>query len=176
MAFLTPFIFGATVGILTKWQWDRRRQRQEKERFDQRLAEAMVKTGQVQMAQAETEDLHEKLAAVEAELFTQQAYQAEQQHLQEQMAATEAQLNQIHALREAKQIHPVDVSQLDELAEIDGIGPLFARRLKDAGILTFADLARQTPAQICAIIQSDNPVDEIEVNRWIGQAQVLAAK
>lgn len=60
----------------------------------------------------------------------------------------------------------------DDLTQIKGIGPTFARRLKEAGITTFAQLAGATVGQLQEITgvaewQAD-PAD------WIAQARTLA--
>lgn len=44
-------------------------------------------------------------------------------------------------------------AELDDFTRINGVGPVFAGRLKAAGINTFADLAALTPAEIAAIIK-----------------------
>ena len=59
----------------------------------------------------------------------------------------------------------------DDLTQIDGIGPTFARRLGEAGITTFAQLAALSPEKAREItrvtVQSD-PAD------WIAEAQSLS--
>lgn len=58
----------------------------------------------------------------------------------------------------------------DDLTEVNGIGPVFARRLMEAGISTFALLA-QAPAERVAGIAG---VPESRVSDWIEQAAELA--
>ncbi|MFN3334874.1 MAG: NADH-quinone oxidoreductase subunit E, partial [Caldilinea sp.] len=56
--------------------------------------------------------------------------------------------------------------------KINGVGPVFDQRLKEAGILTFADLAVRTPAEIAEIIKwSQSRVERSEI---IEQARRLA--
>lgn len=60
----------------------------------------------------------------------------------------------------------------DDLTQINGIGPTFARRLNEAGIYSFAALAAATPEQVKEITKVANwqadPVD------WIVAARQLA--
>jgi hypothetical protein len=62
-------------------------------------------------------------------------------------------------------------SQADDLTQIDGIGPTFARRLEEAGITTYVQLAELSPEQAREItrvtVQSD-PAD------WIAEANSLS--
>lgn len=62
-------------------------------------------------------------------------------------------------------------AEADDLTQIDGIGPTFAKRLAEAGITTFAQLAALSPEEAREIthvtVQSD-PAD------WIAEAQSLA--
>jgi large subunit ribosomal protein L21 len=62
-------------------------------------------------------------------------------------------------------------SQVDDLTQIDGIGPTFARRLEEAGITTYVQLAALSPEQAREItrvtVQSD-PAD------WIAEANSLS--
>ncbi len=61
----------------------------------------------------------------------------------------------------------------DPLIEINGIGPVFERRLKAAGILTFRDLASQTPERLREII-APAKWQKIEPEAWIAQAAEFA--
>lgn len=64
-------------------------------------------------------------------------------------------------------------TQPDDLTAIRGIGPVYARRLQDAGIATFAALAAQEPEKIGQIVQiktwqAASPAE------WIAQAKELS--
>jgi predicted flap endonuclease-1-like 5' DNA nuclease len=62
--------------------------------------------------------------------------------------------------------------QRDPLEQIDGIGPVFAQRLHQAGIFTFAQLAEATPERVQAAIQTEE-WQRIDAASWIAQAKVL---
>ena len=61
----------------------------------------------------------------------------------------------------------------DALEDIDGIGPVYAKRLNEAGIYSFAQLAELTAQRVREII---NPEEwqKIEPEKWIVQASVMA--
>lgn len=72
----------------------------------------------------------------------------------------------------------VDVSSVapttDDFTMINGIGPIFDQRLKAAGILTYADLAARTPAEIAEIIRWSQA--RVERSEIIEQARRLSAQ
>jgi predicted flap endonuclease-1-like 5' DNA nuclease len=57
----------------------------------------------------------------------------------------------------------------DPLVEINGVGPVYERKLVEAGITTFTQLAALTPEQIRAIIQ---PAEwqRVDASAWIAEA------
>lgn len=61
----------------------------------------------------------------------------------------------------------------DDLVQIVGIGPVFAARLRQAGLTTFAQVAAATPEELAAI--TEQSVDRVVRDDWIGQAKRLAA-
>jgi len=71
----------------------------------------------------------------------------------------------------AGEIPPERVLANDEFEVIVGVGPEYARRLRAAGVVTFADLAAANPADISAMI--DVSVERILRDDWVGQAQQL---
>ena len=60
----------------------------------------------------------------------------------------------------------------DDFVVLRGVGPAFAQRLHEAGIHTYADLARLTPEEIAEHCQV--PAWRIRRDDWIGQAAALA--
>jgi predicted flap endonuclease-1-like 5' DNA nuclease len=58
----------------------------------------------------------------------------------------------------------------DDLSKIRGIGDVFKQKLYEAGIMTFADLAAATVAQLEAIIQPQE-WQEVDFAGWVAQAR-----
>lgn len=58
----------------------------------------------------------------------------------------------------------------DDLTDIKGIGPVFARRLAEAGITTFAELAQASPDHLRQVTQATATANPEE---WIAQARDL---
>ncbi|HFB52151.1 MAG TPA: hypothetical protein ENJ48_00530 [Anaerolineae bacterium] len=61
----------------------------------------------------------------------------------------------------------------DRLEMVKGIGAVFAKKLNDAGINMFEDLAQQTPERIREIIQPQE-WQKVEPEMWIEQAKTFA--
>ncbi len=57
----------------------------------------------------------------------------------------------------------------DDLTAIAGIGPVFARRLMEAGIATYKDLAGATAAHVAEIVN----ITEARAGQWIDDAAGL---
>ena len=93
--------------------------------------------------------------------------QAATQEAQQALRQAEAQLSQLQNQA------PVVTPAADALEQIQGIGPVFARRLHEAGITTLADLAAQTPAQVRAIVATVRGGKMINAQAWIDQARQL---
>lgn len=82
-----------------------------------------------------------------------------------------------------KELPPESISQVeglpsavevDDFTRINGIGPVFDRRLKEAGIFTFEELAQRSAEEIARIIRW--PVRRVVHTRIIEQAKELAQK
>jgi hypothetical protein len=59
----------------------------------------------------------------------------------------------------------------DDLTLIDGIGERYARALNELGITSFAQLARQDPAELSQRMNSRVSAERIRNQDWIGQAR-----
>lgn len=57
----------------------------------------------------------------------------------------------------------------DDLTSITGIGPVFAGRLRDAGITTYADVARAGASRLAAVTGAS----ETRAAEWVTAASVL---
>ncbi len=62
-------------------------------------------------------------------------------------------------------------SEADDLTLIVGIGESYARALHDLGISSFAELARQDPAELSQRMNSRISAERIRHQDWIGQAR-----
>ncbi len=56
----------------------------------------------------------------------------------------------------------------DDLVSLRGVGPVFAQQLQQAGIRTYADLARLTPEEVAE--RCGLPLWRIRRDDWVGQA------
>lgn len=106
--------------------------------------------------------------------------QAETAHLQRILSNTESKLNTVEAMvtkpvQQAVQPATSSPTRQDRLEEINGIGPVFARRLNEAGIYTFEALATQTPEAVEAIIGKTRAGALFNPATWIAEAQGLVS-
>ncbi len=91
--------------------------------------------------------------------------------LQDRLADSDA---TISALRQQLAELSAKVSnKKDRLEMVKGIGAVFAKKLNDAGITTFEQLAQQSPERIREIIQPQE-WQKVEPEAWIAQAKSFA--
>lgn len=105
----------------------------------------------------------------------QAALEEERRH-QAELAAAHAEISRLRS-QAAELSWPAkeaidEVVQRDPLEQIQGIGPLFAQRLHEAGIFTFDQLAATTPTAVRAALQPE-PSQRIDAEAWIAQAKSL---
>ncbi len=62
---------------------------------------------------------------------------------------------------------------VDDLKVINGIGPAYERRLHDAGIYTYADLAQQAPEKL-RTVSGLKTWQTTDLDDWIAEAQILS--
>jgi len=89
-------------------------------------------------------------------------------------AASGPKTNDTLLLRELEAPQPA-ARRRDPLIDIKGIGPVYERKLFDAGVYTFEDLATLTPEQVHAIIAPQR-WQEIDSASWIAEARQFAQK
>jgi predicted flap endonuclease-1-like 5' DNA nuclease len=94
--------------------------------------------------------------------------------LQQRLGAVEAALVESEEHTGGK-ISKVIVRNQDDLERIKGIGPVFARRLNEAGIYNFSHLSNTSPSRIRQILAAEE-WQEVDVGGWIREAHQYAAK
>lgn len=108
-------------------------------------------------------ELMDRLAATQARVTELQA--------KLRMAAPESETAPSRPVERPAQQHEVAAqarSHIDDLKAIKGIGPTYAGRLHEAGILTFADLASREAEDVAAISGARSVED---AQRWIEAAR-----
>ncbi len=68
---------------------------------------------------------------------------------------------------------PGGCAHTDPLEDINGIGEVFAKRLREAGVCTFAQLARLTPAHVRRLAKVKD-WQKVEPEKWIEEAAAFA--
>jgi predicted flap endonuclease-1-like 5' DNA nuclease len=114
--------------------------------------------------EAELTELRQKLASAQQEAS---AYQSRLVEADQTIEALRAELNKLR-------LPPIPAAE-DKLEDIKGIGAVFARKLKSAGITTFDQLARTPAERIREIIQPEE-WQKIEPEVWITEAETMAAQ
>lgn len=67
------------------------------------------------------------------------------------------------------------MARQDQLEAVEGIGPKIAAVMRNAGILTFAQLANRKPAELRALLDNAGPqFDLAHTDTWPRQAKLLA--
>ncbi|MGQ4810251.1 hypothetical protein NKDENANG_03702 [Candidatus Entotheonellaceae bacterium PAL068K] len=142
------FVIGIAVGVAITWQASRRRGRQVAAGLSVQLTQAKTELRVLKEQQDAANRLRQPGAVADA---TVRAWQDEAETASDGLST---------------------VIILERLEHIPGITPRVARRLNQAGILTYADLARQAPERLRTLISSGEPGD-MPVHDWIVQARAL---
>lgn len=69
---------------------------------------------------------------------------------------------------------PAAAEEGDDLTRLSGVGPVLAKKLKEAGVTTFAQIAAWTPEDVAAMDEKLSFKGRIEREGWIEQAKKLA--
>jgi len=70
---------------------------------------------------------------------------------------------------------PAAPARPDHLPDINGIGQVYARRLNDAGVFTFAQLSELSPERLREIVQPQE-WQTLDFASWITQARTFTQK
>ena len=62
----------------------------------------------------------------------------------------------------------------DDLTQLKGVGPAYAKKLNEAGITSFAQIAALTPEGVAELEEKLNASGRVERDGWIEQAKDLA--
>jgi predicted flap endonuclease-1-like 5' DNA nuclease len=178
MDFKRGLLIGVVVGLVVErvfnnLLWHRRERRPAAllsggESESPQVQRLMTAEAEVSRLQAELAENRQKLATVEHKL---QGAQAKSRGPEQTLAKSPSNLKPTAkpAAKSPKK------ERSDRLEQIKGIGTVFARRLNEAGINTFEQLAQLSPDRIREIVQA-GARQKIEPETWIEEARALGEK
>ncbi len=152
---LIAFFVGFLLGWLTEWVIDWLYWRNQKAGIQAQLERSLAENRRLKAEVAENKDLRQKLTTAEREI----------EWLKEKLAAQ-------------PEVAPRGVERVviiqNNLEDINGIGPVFSKRLNDANIHTFAELAALNVGTIKDIVYIDGESwQSSDIEAWINQARQL---
>ncbi|MCD6291730.1 MAG: hypothetical protein J7M34_14640 [Anaerolineae bacterium] len=184
---LSPFallLLGFIIGWVAEWVIDLwlRRQRTDARVAqleevvrdkDARLVEAQerARTAEARVEELEAE-LRERETVTAAPRFQESpdiASILEDVSLPPEVSVSEAEEGFAEETGEPKTF--VATEQGDDLASIPGLGPAYARLLKESGVLTYEDLARLDEADLRALIRARPSWSGVDLSAWIAEAR-----
>lgn len=146
-------------------------------RYETELAEIDAVADKVAPTQTEDEKCRQQLVAAQSRIEQYQAELSQVGTIREKLAVAEAEIARLSADsspqpgQEEAVVERIIVK--DNLERINGIGPMFARRLNEAHIFTFDQLAALSPERVKEII-APQPWQQIDPDGWITEAKALA--
>ncbi len=99
-----------------------------------------------------------------------------QEQLRQDLIAAKAKISQLQTELEVETSSASEATPKYKLNQIKGIGPVFAQRLNQAGVLTLDDLAELTPERVREIVSSGKAESIINPQDWITQARQLTGR
>lgn len=92
-----------------------------------------------------------------------------------QLAQAEEKIRQleIELAEMSRATNEIIFQKKDSLEKLAGIEPIYAKRLNEAGIYTFAELADQTPERLREIVSVEDG-QKIDPESWIIEARLIA--
>lgn len=134
--------------------------------------EALV--GQLNRAEIHINELQAQVAAAAHQLTDAQILGKKLVEMQARLNEAEKQTETLQEKMTAVQ-HTFDYTGKNQLQLIRGIGPAYARRLNEAGVLTLEDLAKCAPEQVLEIVQPKK-WQHLQPEEWIREAKALTMK
>ncbi|MBE7530809.1 MAG: hypothetical protein HND44_19535 [Chloroflexi bacterium] len=134
--------------------------------------EALV--GQLNRAEIHINELQAQVAAAAHQLTDAQILGKKLVEMQARLQEAEKQTQTLQEKMTAVQ-HTFDYTGKNQLQLIRGIGPAYARRLNEAGVLTLEDLAKCAPEQVVEIVQPKK-WQHLQPEEWIREAKALTMK
>lgn len=151
----------ATQAEVARWQSQVEAQSGDAQRLQQAL----------DTTQAELASLQTRLAEVEAARTALQAEVADCAQVRQQLAELETELAEVRTVLAHETADP---GEPDDLARIEGIGPKIASVLNEAGIHTFARLARTPVERLQGILEAAGLARLATPATWPQQAELAA--
>lgn len=162
---MSPFIYGLIIGLIIGWiiEWviDLLFWRRDDARLQQKLVAAQEKNQSLQTQLEECKSRQTQMVRANGDL----------QHCQQELVDAENTIDQLRA--QLNELAAKIPTEKDRLERVKGIGAVFAKRLNEAGIHTFAELAQQSPQKVREIIDPEE-WQKIEPESWVAQAKTLA--
>ncbi len=151
---------------------DLEQEQQKSAKLDEFEAENQRLTTTLELVERERNEREEKIKDLLNQLAETDKLRANLQDAEARLKTTSAKINNMETAldRANAQIKHTGKSQLQI---IKGIGPATDRKLKAAGIVTVADLSRQTPERIREILNL-KPTSRMKPEAWIEEAHQLA--
>lgn len=126
----------------------------------------------LQTNQSQLETLKAQANSIRHRLMETDALRQQLEKTESELQATQHELNSLHNIlsSQAAQLYSEreQSGEVDPLREIKGIGPVYALRLYEAGINTFAELAALTPEEL---EEKFGVLEIADPESWIAQAK-----
>ncbi len=155
----------AAVFFLLGWRWRGRRARVQVTTLEKRIDDEAAAARLAREERDAVRDLQPENGALEREL---QEAQARQLSLERELLRLRDEKHDV-----ARQLQ---AARADDFTRIRGIGPVINRRLHEAGVTTFEQLANLNPAKLAALDAQLNLRGRMSRENWQPQAASLHAE
>ncbi|MEM7537139.1 MAG: helix-hairpin-helix domain-containing protein [Chloroflexota bacterium] len=181
-------LIAAAIGVITSWQIQGRRSKEREDWLVQELARVRNEANSLRLSQLQSENTSLSTlpsqamdAVATVEVMPSEVSQAVENAVTENAVAENAVAESMATPSDedgstmtdeadgADDTHTATIV-MDNLESIRGIGPTFANRLNNAGILTFADIVARPPEQLRSLA-SGSKKSKLNVENWIDQAK-----